>query len=233
MFTLGYSGNTYYFYTEEEAIQRDIAYNKNWRLGQPGDWVLSDNGFVCLVIKRYNWSRKSSSGRIEQHHSSLVFACGQFNPYVKSIRFIAEPTKRYRFTSILKRNRITSRVNLMIDLYMQVKDVKVAYKLAFHGYKGRETIDSILTKLFQSPKYRKKFMKEVARVLEEKGLTDDFLTKALMSEIDKGNYDALLLGLKLKELTEKPANEHAFSFQSFETLPETAKKFISDGNGES
>ena len=117
--------------------------------------------------------------------------------------------------------------------------MKAAYELAFQGYKGKETIQTVVKKLFTNSKYREKFMSKVGDTLHEHGLTDEFITKQLMKVIKDGNYAALVLGLELRGMKkdeEDNSNNGAFglisrSVQS-EGLPEAAKKFIGEVSAE-
>lgn len=42
----------YLIYEEQEAIKEGIEYRKNWKEGQIGDYVLTDDGLVCKMIQK-------------------------------------------------------------------------------------------------------------------------------------------------------------------------------------
>jgi len=53
MKTYPFNGQEEPIYTVEEAKEHGIEWLDNWREGQPGDWVLTDDGYVARVLKRY------------------------------------------------------------------------------------------------------------------------------------------------------------------------------------
>ena len=47
--------NRHYLYDnlgEFQAFVQDMAIVENWRDGEEGDWVLTDDGYVCQILRK-------------------------------------------------------------------------------------------------------------------------------------------------------------------------------------
>ena len=64
----GHPGN-HLVYTEEEAVAAGIVFHRDWRVSVPGDWALSDDGFVLQLAHCYTIKCK---GRINAYHYKFV-----------------------------------------------------------------------------------------------------------------------------------------------------------------
>jgi len=177
-----------------EEFQEDAdgePYVENWRLGQEGDWVLTDDGRVVEILKRATF--KSGAGRGTDYVRTV---CGTFRVLDKTIMDSVVRENPYSFSSgkspgTLRRTR--KHTNLREDIFagyvaQGMEDFK-AYMLAFPtenpahakreaklllGYERiRRKVDEKIIEIMEDVGLPKKRLIEIGKeILEKKGILD-------------------------------------------------------------
>lgn len=145
----------HYFYTPEEATERGIKWGDNWKIGQPGDWVLSDNNYIGQVLKRYEYKEKNTN-RILQHVS---FANGNFRTDIN--KFIATDELLGHIN-----DKIDSRMGLFCETAINTNfNWKAAHELAFAEFLHLQeyySFNRIIRRLNKSPRCRRILMQKLS-----------------------------------------------------------------------
>ena len=182
---------------EEFAIScPECVVRHNWRHGEEGEWVFTDDGFVCQILRKTTIGKKDDSKRAISYCMRTV--CGTFlvkdlNREMLGADGIAENI--YTFSGknesqedFNKRGR-NSR-ELMFAKYAATGMGTVeAYKLAYPEAKSDDYIKNRCEKLLKTERIDKMIDKEIRRKLEEEGVTDNWLIERYKTIADMAESD--------------------------------------------
>ena len=97
-------GTKHYIYDNKDEFSidhPDIPVRHNWRHGEEGEWVSTDDGFVCQILRKLNIKEKSVyiehvKGYVELGEISIIIAvaCPRRSEAYDLSRYIIEEIKK-------------------------------------------------------------------------------------------------------------------------------------------
>ena len=179
----------YTIYTEPEAKVMGIKY-KYWKEANEGEYALSDDGFVAVVIKRklYNNDRGGESIYLKMPYGYVMY-----NPKY--------PTKKFKADGRSTPHTYTGKSQLLVSSKQdKMKNLVMCYVAA--NFNRDLAIDMALGSLdkaqvrtwsrkMKSEVFKNMVKKEVQEALQDHGLTEDFVleTEKLALEMAKEKKD--------------------------------------------
>ena len=166
----------------------------NWRHGDQGEWVFTDDNFVCQILKK-SYINKNKDICIRT-------VCGTYLAKDMDREMLGEngiPENIYTFSGknigqkkFNKKNRTSS--ELMFARYAASGMGTIeAYKLAFPDAKSEDYIKSRSEKLLKTERIDKMISKEIRAKLDEEGVTDNWLIERYKTIADMAESDTAKL----------------------------------------
>jgi hypothetical protein len=194
-------GTKHYIYDNQEefTIQRpSIPVRHNWRHGEEGEWVFTDDGYVCQILRKLDISDKE-----KKEVTCVRTLCGTF---------VAENTQRemlgedgiadniYTFSGNKKTPRDydkrgrTSRELLFARYVANGVDVTEAYKRAYPDSRSDRYIKHRTESLLKTETIQKMIDREVLALLEKNGETPEKIIERYTNIADEAEKDSDRLG---------------------------------------
>jgi len=199
----------HYLYDNKEEFEVYVpsgVVRHNWRHGEEGEWVYTDDGFVCQILRKS--TLKNESGKKKAYVRTV---CGTFlvdrkNKEMLGEEGIAENIYTMSGTNHSRdnyRNRGDASKELLFARYVATKIAKSepvdpieAYKNAYPDAKAESYIKRKSTKLLKTERIDKMIKQEVREILDEEGVTNNYLIGGYKTLADGGETD----NAKLKAL---------------------------------
>ncbi len=178
----------------------DIVVRHSWRYGKEGEWVFTDDGFVCQILK-LSYIAKSSGKQVP----CVRTVCGTFLPKDRNKEMLGEDGIAENIYTFSGNNTSQDKFNergrnskqLMFARYITDGDDSVtAYKKAYPDAKEDSYIKNRCNKLLKTEKIDKMISEERRKKLEEEGVTDNWLIERYKTIADLAEND----NAKLKSL---------------------------------
>ena len=156
----------------------------HWKVGQEGDWVLTDDEHVCQILKRAEYGRTEIVRTI----------CGTFdvNTDVEMVADIPENiysfSKNNGYKNFKERKEVTSR-ELLFARYIAKGDNVVtaylnAYKTDNSGYAKKRSQSLLKTERVQNM-----INEEISKILDEEGVTPNYIIRTFKQVSDLSERD--------------------------------------------
>ena len=171
----------------------------NWRHGEEGEWVYTDDGFVCQILRKSKIKEKNKSV------TCIRTVCGTFLSRDKNKEMlgedgIAENIYTFSGTNVSQRDfneRGRNTRELLFAKYVAGGLGAIeAYKRAYPDSRSSNYIKARTDKLLKTETIRKMIDKQIEEILNEEGVTPNWLierykTIADMAESDPAKLRAL------------------------------------------
>ena len=188
----------YLYDTKEEFTisYPDGVIRHNWRHGEEGEWVFTDDGFVCQILRK---SKIKDKGRSV---TCIRTVCGTFlakdrNKEMLGENGIAENIYTFSGTNVSqkdfnKRGR-NSRELLFAKYVAGGLGVLDAYKKAYPDSRNTNYIKERTDKLLKTETIRKMIDKQIEEILNEEGVTPNWLIERYKTIADLAESDTAKL----------------------------------------
>jgi len=153
----------------------------SWRDGNEGDWVYTDDGFICQILKK---SKVSHPG-YKTARTMIRTVCGSFICEQKSHKILGEngiAENIYTFSgnydatySRSKDRSLKNREFLFASYVASGQDAVNAYKKAYPMAKDKNYIKNKSKFLLQKEEIRSMVKEEIKRILESEGVTAEWI----------------------------------------------------------
>ena len=169
----------------------------NWRHGDEGEWVFTDDGFVCQILRKTNVGKKIKKNAICIRTVCGTFMAKDMNKEMLGENGIADNIYTFSGNNISqeefnKRGRTSK--ELMFAKYAATgMSIIEAYKLAYPDAKSDVYIRDRCEKLLKTERIDKMIDKEIRRKLEEEGVTDNWLIERYKTIADMAESDTAKL----------------------------------------
>lgn len=219
----------------------------NWRHGDEGEWVFTDDGFVCQILKK--GTLKNDSGKKKTYVRTV---CGTFLVERMTREMLGEngiAENIYTLSGTNKsrdnyRNRGDASKELLFARYIATRIVKnekinpvEAYKNIYPDAKAERYIKRKADSLLKTESINTMIRQEIREKLDEEGVTDNWLierykTIADLAESDNAKLRSLDSLAKISGLfdTEQQKSEQVTIWSGFS--PEQLKEVKKHGNPE-
>ena len=188
-------GKKHYLY---ESLQEFYAHNENivarnnWRNGSEGEWVLTDDSYVCQLLKTFKVAK----------NNCVRTVCGTFSIGNKNREMLGSegiPEYIYSFSGKYAKTEDradNSRHFLFAKYVARGDDVIDAFRKAYPDAKSEDYIKAESTKLLKKENVQRMVKEEIREILDEQGVTDNYLIGGYKTLADGGETD----NAKLKAL---------------------------------
>jgi hypothetical protein len=219
----------------------------NWRHGDEGEWVFTDDGFVCQILKK--GTLKNDSGKKKTYVRTV---CGTFLVERMTREMLGEngiAENIYTLSGTNKsrdnyRNRGDASKELLFARYIATRIVKnekinpvEAYKNIYPDAKAERYIKRKADSLLKTESINTMIRQEIREKLDEEGVTDNWLierykTIADLAESDNAKLRSLDSLAKISGLfdTEQQKSEQVTIWSGFS--PEQLEEVKKHGNPE-
>ena len=170
------------FYDHNE----NIVVRRNWREGDEGEWILTDDNYVCQLLKLFKVGK----------NDCVRTVCGTFSKNNQSremlgIDGIAEHI--YTFSGKYKKTEDradNSRHFLFAKYVARGDDVIEAFRKAYPDAKSDDYIKSQSSKLLKKESIQKMVKEEVREILDEEGVTPKYIIQGYKQVCDIAERDS-------------------------------------------
>ena len=190
-------GKFHYLYDnidEFKANHPDITPERNWRQGNEGEWVYTDDMNVCQVLKVYNL--KDCTGNQSQKVVRTVcgsFVCSRKNTKMLGVDGVAENI--YRFSGKNRNNKLPNE-RIFARYVAAGVGVTQAYSMTYPKAESKNYIKTAAQQLMKQENVRNMVTEEIKALLEEEGVTPDYIIGRYKDIADLAERD----GDKLRSL---------------------------------
>lgn len=190
-------GNTHFLYSTHNfktAFPENDIVLKQWRKGNQGEWVLTDDNCVVQILK----------------YGYITDKKGTRNPYIRTIcgTFSVNDTKQvmkgviaeniYTFSRtneynrFIKKEGVTSREVLFAQYIASGTNAISAYQKAY-STTNDSYAKSRSTQLLKTKRMQQMISEEVKKVLDDEGVSPNYIIKRYKTISDIGENDAVTL----------------------------------------
>jgi hypothetical protein len=166
-------------YTLEEAESLGLTVQNDWRKGQVGEWVRTDDDLVCQILRR-----AKMGGRVE-----YVRTVRGTYPLQNSTKLTCEE-REDRWTFSGRRSypvRLTKRLQIFCRLYVKTGDHVFAYKRAFPSAMNEDYIATRSAQALTTPMVQNEIVRQMTDIASDIGIDKKWILETLKSEVETGS----------------------------------------------
>ena len=232
----------HYLYDNSEefkALVGNRAIIANWRLGQEGDWVLTDDDYVCQILKR------SIIGK----NTCVRTLCGTFDINNKSKMLgekgIVDNIYSFSGKQSFDTDKVSGKQQLFAQYIAKGDNAIEAYKKSHPDAKSESYIKHRTSSLLKTESIQKMIDKKIQEVLASEGATPEYIiggikTIADIAESDSNKlraFDTLARMSGMYDTQDKKSEQltvwAGFSPEQLEALNNGNKKLVAHAEKES
>ena len=190
----------HYLYDNKEEFVitlPDIPLRHNWRYGEEGEWVFTDDGFVCQILRKLDIAKENGKSV-----PCVRTVCGTFltNDMKKEMLGndgIAENIYTFSGTNAGKErfnNRQRNSRELLFARYVAGGiDVIQAYKRAYPEAKSKRYIKQRTDSLLKTETIQNMVKREIREILDSEGVTPEWIIERYKTIADMAESDTAKL----------------------------------------
>ena len=176
----------------------DIPLRHNWRHGEEGEWVFTDDGFVCQILKKSKIKKENGKSI-----SCVRTVCGTFIPTDMKKEMLGDngvAENIYTFSGknigkedFNKRGRNSKRLLFARYVACGINPVE-AYKVAYPDAKNDKYIKDRTESLLKTETIDKMVKKEILEILVKNEATPEYIVERYKTIADSAARDSDKLG---------------------------------------
>ena len=235
---------------EFNALCADGTISGDWRKGNKGDWVLTDDGYVLEILKKSNISHPA----YKKPRTYVRTVCGSYIVEQNSHKILGEKgiaENIYHFSGnndskkdYRQDRKLKSREFLFARYVAEGNDVISAYMKAYPRAKDKKYIAEKTSSLLNKEEIRTMVKEEIKKILDDEGVTPKWIIEkykmiADISDRDSDRLRSLEALSKISGLFETDTKKEQLAvFQGFtpeqlENLNGQKTKLVAAGEKES
>jgi hypothetical protein len=156
----------------------------DWRKGDEGDWIFTDDSFICQILKK----GKMKSGNKKKTYIRTV--CGSFINSRKNHRILGNDgisENMYRFSNnSFQKIKFVNKKKLFAQYYIESNNAIQSYKNAFPKASSKDYIKERVNNLLGD----EMVTKEIQKILEEEGSSSRWIIKSFKEVVDNKKESA-------------------------------------------
>ena len=169
---------------EFQVFVENTAIVENWRDGEEGDWVLTDDGYVCQVLKLSKIGKKMC----------LRTLCGTFNTDFKTEMLgedgIVDNIYSFSGKHSFDTDKVSGRQQLFAQYVAKGVDAIEAYKKSHSDAKSESYIKHRTSSLLKTESIQKMIDKKIQEVLASEGATPEYIIGGIKTIADIAESDS-------------------------------------------
>jgi len=179
--------------SEFKVSHSDIPIRHNWRHGEEGEWVYTDDGFVCQILKKNKLKTETGKNTTYVRTVCGTFITTRMTREMLGENGIAENIYSISGTNSSKTNykkRSCNSKELIFARYVAGGMGAIeAYKLAFPDAKSEGYIKRKTDSLLKTESIQKMVKQEIREILDEEGVTNNWLIERYKTLADLSESD--------------------------------------------
>ena len=169
---------------EFQAFVQDTAIVEDWRLADEGDWVLTDDGYVCQVLRLSKIGKNMCIRRL----------CGTFD-IASKFQMLGEKgivDNIYSFSGkhSFDTDRVSGKQQLFAQYVAKGDNAIDAYKKSHPDAKSESYIKHRTSSLLKTESVQKMIKKEIQECLASEGVTPEWIIGKYKTVIDVAERDS-------------------------------------------
>ena len=190
-------GRNHYLCSNIEEVIEQLGYEpkiqNNWRLGNAGDWVSTDDGLFCEVLHRGELSRPN--GKKDSYIRTVcgTVICNESKEMLGEIAdniYTFSGTNEYR--RVMKKTDSTSK-EIMFASYVASGDKPVDAYLKTYNTDNPQYAKSQSGRLLKTERIQTMIKEEIAKVLEQEGISNNYLIRRFKQVADSAEKEGDVL----------------------------------------
>ena len=182
-------GKKHYLYKSLEEFyeyNENIAVRREWRDGAEGEWVFTDDRYVCQILRYFKVGK----------NYCVRTVCGTFNVNNKKHNMLGEKGVAdyiYSFSgkyAKTENRQDNSRHFLFAKYIARGDDVLDAFKKAYPRAKSESYIQQESARLLKKENIQKMVKEEIREILDEEGVTPKYIIQGYKQVCDIAERDA-------------------------------------------
>jgi len=178
-------------YDDDDEMPLDLLVLKDWRVGQVGEWVMADDGSVIQILRRGTMLRRMGKNKFKEY----VGTCTGTFPVTDTVKM--DTSKRddiYSFSGKKAQDRMSDKKNLtsyeqkFVALLASGIPAEDAYLQAFPTKNRKYAFEKSNT-LIKTERVRTAMKEELKPVLEELGISEEYVLKTIKEVIHSTDKD--------------------------------------------
>lgn len=190
-------GRNHYLCSNIEEVIKRLGYEpniqQNWRFGNTGDWVSTDDGLFCEVL--YRGELKKPNGKTQPYirtvcGSMLCLDIKQMTGPIAENIYTFGGTNEYR--RIMKKKDSTSK-EMMFASYVASGENPVDAYLKTYKTDNEKYAKAQSGRLLKTERIQTMIKEEIAKVLEEEGISNNYLIRRFKQVADSAEREGDVL----------------------------------------
>ena len=176
------------------AFNSTLKPTGDWKHGKEGDWVYTDDLYVCQILKVFYITVPSTNKRKKCVRTVCgSFVIGQANVQILGEKGVAENIYTFsgNYESINKiRSEKTSSKKLLFAQYVAAGvDLSQAYSIVYPKAKDKNYIKTAANKLLQQKKVQQMVKEEIKEILNAEGVSPEYIIRLYKDIADISERD--------------------------------------------
>ena len=177
------------------AFNETLAATGDWRRGNEGDWVYTDDLHVCQVLKVFYVTVPSSGKR----QKCIRTVCGSFVIGQKNVKMLGERgvakniytfSGNYDSINNIRSKHIPSKKLLFAQYVAAGVDLSQAYSIVYPKAKDKQYIKTAANKLLQQKRIQKMVKQEIRDILNSEGVSPEYIIQKYKDIADISDRDS-------------------------------------------
>ena len=171
---------------EFHSVVADVPVRNNWRNGSEGEWVLTDDMYVCQILKSFKVGK----------NDCIRTVCGTFRLSNKKRKMLgSDGIADYIYSFSGKYTKTADRPDnsrhfLFAKYVARGDDILDAFRKAYPDAKSDNYIEKESSKLLKKESIKKMIKEEIREILDEEGATPKYIIRGYKQVCDISERDA-------------------------------------------
>ena len=169
---------------EFQAFVQDTAIVEDWRDGVEGDWILTDDGYVCQVLRLSRIGKKMC----------IRTLCGTFDVdgsfKILGEKGIADNIYSFSGKHSFDTDRVSGKQQLFAQYVAKGDNAIEAYKKSHPDAKSESYIKHRTSSLLKTESVQKMIKKEIQECLASEGVTPEWIIGKYKTEVDVADRES-------------------------------------------
>ena len=181
-------GNKHYLYDSLDEFHEtgvEVPVRNNWRDGKKGEWVFTDDMYVCQILKSFKVGK----------NDCVRTVCGTFRLNNEERKMLgSDGVAEYIYSFSGKYSKTEDRPDnsrhfLFAKYIARGDDVIEAYKKAYPKANSDDYIQRECSKLLKKENIQKMVKEEIREILDEEGVTPKYIIQSYKQVCDIADRD--------------------------------------------
>ena len=185
-------GKKYYLFNSIEEFHTmfpQMYVSKDWRDSEEGEWVYTDDMYVCQILKKNNIKTTNGKGQVCVRTVLGTFQVNNEKRKMIGSKGVAENI--YRFAGVNQKPGDCSKKQILFAKYVATGiEPKAAYKIAFPSAKKEKYIAERTNSLLKQESVLEMVDKKIQEILDEEGVSPSYIIQRYKVIADVGESDS-------------------------------------------